>query len=109
MVRGSAIGDGVGVFRLTVQDVFVIKNRGLVATGRVELGQIVVGDQVRINGAREVAVDAIESFRKRRDDAAEGDNVGLLFSGLGRADISPGDVLTTGAAEPAPGGMDVSL
>jgi translation elongation factor EF-Tu-like GTPase len=97
------------VFRLTVQDVFVIKNRGLVATGRVELGPIAVGDEVRINGARAVQVDAIESFRKKLDEAASGDNVGLLFSGLGRSDISPGDVLTTGAVEPVSGGVEVSL
>ncbi|APE15424.1 elongation factor Tu [Mycobacterium crocinum] len=97
------------MFRLTVQDVFVIKNRGLVATGRVELGQIAVGDEVRINGNRAVHVDAIESFRKKLDEAAEGANVGLLFSGLGRSDLSPGDVLTAGAVEPTSGGVDVSL
>ncbi len=99
------------MFRLTVQDVFVIKNRGLVATGRVELGQIAVGDEVRINGNRAVHVDAIESFRKKLDEAAEGGaNVGLLFfSGLGRSDLSPGDVLTAGAVEPTSGGVDVSL
>ncbi len=97
------------MFRLTVQDVFVIKNRGLVATGRVELGQIAVGDEVRINGNRAVHVDAIESFRKKMDEAAEGVNVGLLFSGLGRSDLSPGDVLTAGAVEPTSGGVDVSL
>lgn len=98
------------MFRLTVQDVFVIKNRGLVATGRVEFGQIAVGDEVWINGARVVAIDAIESFRKRLDAVAEGDNVGLLFSVLGRGDIAPGDVLTVGAVEPAScGGVDVSL
>src|SRR4051812_48356641 len=97
------------MFRLTVQDVFVIKNRGLVATGRVELGPLAVGDEVRINGARAVQVDAIESFRKKLDEAASGDNVGLLFAGLGRSDISPGDILTTGAVEPASGGVEVSL
>lgn len=97
------------MFRLTVQDVFVIKNRGLVATGRVELGQIEVGNEVRINGARAVQVDAIESFRKKVDEATEGDNVGLLFSGLGRTDVSPGDVLTAGAVAPSSGGVDVSL
>lgn len=97
------------MFRLTVQDVFVIKNRGLVATGCVELGQIAVGDEVRINGNRAVHVDAIESFRKKMDEAAEGVNVGLLFSGLGRSDLSPGDVLTAGAVEPTSGGVDVSL
>jgi translation elongation factor EF-Tu-like GTPase len=97
------------VFRLTVQDVFAIQNRGLVATGRIELGEIAIGDEVRINGARAVQVDAIESFRKKLGTAAAGDNVGLLFSGLGRSDISPGDVLTAGAVEPTSGGVEVSL
>ena len=56
------------MFRLTVQDVFFIKGRGLVATGRVELGAIRVGDEVRINGARAVAVEAVEQFRKKVDE-----------------------------------------
>ncbi|WP_445169873.1 EF-Tu/IF-2/RF-3 family GTPase [Mycolicibacterium sp. Dal123E01] len=97
------------MFRLTVQDVFVIKGRGLVATGRVELGEIRVGDEVRINGARSAQVDAIEQFRKKMDVAVTGDNVGLLFSTLDRSDLSQGAVLTTGAAEPVSGGVEVTL
>ena len=97
------------MFRLTVQDVFFIKDRGLVATGLVELGEIRVGDEVRINGARAVAVEAIEQFRKKKDQAVVGDNVGLLFSSLERSDLSRGDVLTSGAVEPASGGVEVSL
>jgi translation elongation factor EF-Tu-like GTPase len=97
------------MFRLTVQDVFLIKGRGLVATGRVELGEIRVGDEVRINGSRSVHVDAIEQFRKKVDVAVTGDNVGLLFSRLDRSDLGPGAVLTTGAAEPASGGVEVTL
>ncbi|MCX2932855.1 EF-Tu/IF-2/RF-3 family GTPase [Mycobacterium sp. CVI_P3] len=96
------------MFRLTVQDVFFIKGRGLVATGRVEAGAVRVGDVVRINGARAVMVEAVEQFRKKVDEAVAGDNVGLLFSGLGRSDVSPGDVLTSGG-EPAAGGVEVSL
>lgn len=97
------------MFRLTVQDVFFIKGRGLVATGHVEVGEIRVGDEVWINGARPVQVEAIERFRKKLDEAVAGDNVGLLFSGLDRADLSSGDVLTSGAVEPASGGVEVSL
>jgi elongation factor Tu len=97
------------MFRLTVQDVFVIKGRGLVATGRVELGAVKVGDEVRINGARAAQVEAVEQFRKKVDEAVAGDNVGLLFSNLERSDVSPGDVLTSGAVEPASGGVEVSL
>lgn len=97
------------MFRLTVQDVFAIKGRGLVATGRVEIGQIAVGEEVWINDMRTVRVEAIESFRKKLDQAAAGDNVGLLFPGLERGDMSPGDVLSAGGVEPASGGVDVSL
>ena len=97
------------MFRLTVQDVFFIKGRGLVATGRVEVGEIRVGDEVRINGARAVQIEAIEAFRKKLDEAVAGDNIGLLFPGLDRTDLSPGDVLTSGAVEPASGGVEVSL
>jgi elongation factor Tu len=97
------------MFRLTVQDVFVIKGRGLVATGRVEVGAVKVGDEVRINGARAAQVEAVEQFRKKVDEAVAGDNVGLLFSNLERGDVSPGDVLTSGAVEPASGGVEVSL
>lgn len=52
------------MFRMTVQDVFFIRNRGLVATGRVEHGELRVGDEVRINEGSAVRVDAIEAFRK---------------------------------------------
>ncbi|MBB3604472.1 elongation factor Tu [Mycolicibacterium sp. BK556] len=97
------------MFRLTVQDVFVIKGRGLVATGRVELGEVRVGDEVRVNGARAAQVAAVEQFRKKVDEAVVGDNVGLLFSDLDRSDISPGDVLTSGGVEPASGGVEVTL
>ena len=92
-----------------MQDVFVIKGRGLVATGRVERGEVRVGEQVRINGGRVVAVDAIERFRKKTEHAVAGENVGLLFTGLQRSDLSPGDVLSTGGAEPAAGGVEVRL
>ncbi|GAY16227.1 EF-Tu/IF-2/RF-3 family GTPase [Mycobacterium sp. shizuoka-1] len=97
------------MFQLTVQDVFVIKGRGLVATGRVELGEVRVGDEVRINGARAVAVDAIELFRKKTEHAVAGENVGLLFTGLQRSDVSPGDVLSAGGTDLAAGGVEVRL
>lgn len=53
------------MFKLTVEDVFVIRNRGVVATGRVESGSLRVGDTVSINGALSAQVDAIEVFRTR--------------------------------------------
>jgi translation elongation factor EF-Tu-like GTPase len=83
------------MFRMTVQDVFVIRGRGAVATGRVESGQLRVGDEVKINDGPRVPVDAIEAFRKKKDTAEVGDNVGLLFKQLDKSDIAPGDVITS--------------
>jgi elongation factor Tu len=83
------------MFRMTVQDVFFIRGRGVVATGRVESGQLRVGDNVQINGGPGVRVDAIEAFRKRLDAATTGDNIGLLFSSLDRTEVTAGDVLTS--------------
>ena len=86
------------VFRMTVADIFFIKGRGLVATGRVEQGTLNVGDDVQLNGAGTIRVDGIEMFRKVVNQATEGDNVGLLLKGLDKSDISGGDVLTSGTA-----------
>ncbi|QOM18938.1 elongation factor Tu [Mycobacterium tuberculosis] len=83
------------MFRMTVQDVFFIRNRGLVATGRVEHGELRVGDEVRINEGSAMRVDAIEAFRKKRDTAKAGDNVGLLFHRLDKGELAPGDVITS--------------
>jgi translation elongation factor EF-Tu-like GTPase len=81
-------------FRMTVDDVFVIKNRGVVATGKVESGALRVGDTVHINGGQGVQVDAIEMFRKQLDHAAAGDNIGVLFKRLEKSQIDRGAVLT---------------
>jgi elongation factor Tu len=85
-------------FRLTVQDVFSIKGRGTVVTGVVEFGTLRRGEvvrQTRGDGtSREVTVAGIEQFRKVRDVANSGDNVGLLLPDLGRNDIGAGDVLS---------------
>ncbi|OBG32482.1 EF-Tu/IF-2/RF-3 family GTPase [Mycobacterium sp. E3198] len=83
------------MFRMTVQDVFVIRGRGAVATGRVEYGELRVGDQVQINNGPTVRVDAIEAFRKKIDTATAGDNVGLLFKALDKNDLAAGDVITS--------------
>ncbi len=85
------------MFRMTVQDVFFIRGRGIVATGRVEYGQLRVGDEVRINDGPGVRVDAIEAFRKKLDTATAGDNVGLLFKKLSNRDLAAGDVITSAA------------
>ena len=83
------------MFRMTVQDVFVIRGRGAVATGRVEYGELRVGDQVKINDGPTVRVDAIEAVRKKVDTATVGDNVGLLFKTLDKNDLAAGDVITS--------------
>ena len=82
------------MFRLTVEDVFVIKNRGIVATGRVESGTLRVGDTVQIDGAFDARVDGIEIFRKSINEAQAGDNIGVLFRGLEKSQLNRGSVLT---------------
>ncbi len=84
------------MFRMTVQDVFAIKGRGTVATGRVEYGQLSAGDQVRINDGPPMRVDAIEAFRKKLDTAGPGENIGILFRNLATSELAAGDVLTSG-------------
>lgn len=96
---------------MTVADVFSIRGRGTVAAGRVEDGTLRVHDEVQINGGPPLRVDGIEAFRAVREQAATGEEVGLLFAGLGRDDISSGDVITSGggaatAAPPAALGRD---
>lgn len=83
------------MFRMTIDDVFVIRGRGVVATGRVESGQLRVGDEVQINGGGRVRVDAIEAFRRRLDEATAGDTIGVLFSRLDKTAIARGDVLSS--------------
>jgi elongation factor Tu len=86
------------MFRLTVEDVFVIKNRGVVATGRVESGTLRVGDTVQIDGTLEARVDGIEVFRKSIDEANAGDNIGVLFRGLEKRQLDRGSVLTAASS-----------
>lgn len=83
---------------MTVQDVFFIRGRGIVATGRVEYGELSVGGEVRINDGPNVRVDAIEAFRKKLQTVRAGDNVGLLFSRLTKSDVAAGDVITSAGA-----------
>ena len=90
------------MFRMTVEDVFVIRGRGVVATGRVEEGALRVGDEVHIGDRGPVRVDGIEAFRKVIDEAQAGDNIGLLFRGVEKGDIERGALITTGAASGGP-------
>ncbi len=84
-------------FLMPVEDVFTITGRGTVATGRVERGEIKVGDNVEIVGMTEkpraVVVTGVEMFRKLLDSAVAGDNIGALLRGVERKDIERGQVL----------------
>ncbi len=84
-------------FMLPVEDVFSITGRGTVATGRVERGQVKVGDVVDIIGMTEepkpTTVTGVEMFRKLLDYAEAGDNIGALLRGVSREDIQRGQVI----------------
>jgi elongation factor Tu len=83
-------------FLMPVEDIFSIKGRGTVATGRVEQGVVNVNDEVEIVGLRDtkkVVVTGVEMFRKLLDRGQAGDNVGLLLRGVERDDIERGQVL----------------
>ena len=80
------------MFRMTVEDVFAIRNRGTVATGRVESGSLRVGDTVQIDGTLEARVDGIE-VRKSIDEAKVGDNIGVLFKGIEKSQLNRGSGL----------------
>lgn len=86
------------MFKMTVEDVFVIRNRGAVATGRVESGTLRVGDTVQINGGQSVTVDAIEKFRKKLNEATQGELVGVLFKSIDEGQLARGDVLTSSSS-----------
>jgi elongation factor Tu len=83
-------------FMMPVEDVFSITGRGTVATGRVESGQVSVGDEVEVIGIKDTAkttVTGVEMFRKLLDYAEAGDNIGALLRGMSRDDVERGQVL----------------
>ncbi len=84
-------------FLMPVEDVFGIKGRGTVATGRIERGKIRVGESVDIVGFRDdirtVVVTGVEMFQKTLDEGLAGDNVGCLLRGVERTEIERGQVL----------------
>ena len=83
-------------FLMAVEDVFSIKGRGTVVTGRIERGIIKVGDEVEILGIKDpqkTTVTGVEMFRKILDEGQAGDNVGCLLRGVDREDIERGQVL----------------
>ncbi len=83
-------------FLMPVEDVFSIKGRGTVATGRIEQGVAKVNDEVEIVGVRDTkksVITGIEMFKKSLDQGQAGDNAGILLRGIERDDIERGQVL----------------
>jgi elongation factor Tu len=83
-------------FLMPVEDVFSIKGRGTVATGRVEQGIVKINDEVEIVGirdSRKSVVTGIEAFKKQLDQGQAGDNAGVLLRGIERDDIERGQVI----------------
>jgi len=84
-------------FLMPIEDVFTITGRGTVTTGRVERGQVKVGDEVEIVGMREesrkTVCTGVEMFRKLLDYAQAGDNIGTLLRGVDRKEVERGMVL----------------
>src|SRR6201995_5693138 len=83
-------------FLMPIEDVFSIKGRGTVATGRIEQGVVKVNEEVEIVGIRDTrktVVTGVEMFKKNLDQGQAGDNVGILLRGIEREDIERGQVL----------------
>ena len=85
-------------FLMPIEDVFGIKGRGTVVTGRIERGKVKVGDTIEIIGMsaeapRRTVVTGVEMFQKTLDEGIAGDNVGCLLRGIERTDIERGQVL----------------
>jgi len=84
-------------FMMSVEDVFSIKGRGTVVTGRIDRGIVKVGDPAEIIGLKEkstsTVVTGVEMFHKQLDEGMAGDNVGLLLRGIEREDVERGQVI----------------
>jgi elongation factor Tu len=83
-------------FLMAVEDVFSIKGRGTVVTGRIERGKVHVNDEIEILGFRDPkksVVTGVEMFRKLLDEGQAGDNVGCLLRGIEKDDVERGQVL----------------
>jgi elongation factor Tu len=91
-------------FLMPVEDVFSIKGRGTVVTGRIESGKVKVGEEIEIVGikdAQKSVVTGVEMFRKMLDEGQAGDNVGILLRGIEKENVERGQVLAKpGTAKP---------
>ncbi len=86
-----------GPFLMPIEDVFSIKGRGTVGTGRCERGKVHVGDDVEIVGltkeVHKTVVTGVEMFNKTLDEGQAGDNIGILLRGIGKDDLERGQVV----------------
>jgi len=84
-------------FLMPIEDVFSIKGRGTVGTGRIERGIVKIGDEVEIVGmkkeVKKTVVTGVEMFNKTLDEGQAGDNVGILMRGVEKADLERGQVI----------------
>jgi elongation factor Tu len=85
-------------FLMPIEDVFAIKGRGTVVTGRIDRGKVKMGDTIEITGMsdeapRKTVVTGVEMFQKTLDEGLAGDNVGILLRGVERTDVERGQVL----------------
>ena len=83
-------------FLMAIEDVFTIEGRGTVPTGRIERGQVKVGEDIEIVGlqdTKKAVVTGVEMFRKELDEGQAGDNVGVLLRGVEKKEIDRGQVL----------------
>ena len=91
-------------FLMPIEDIFSIEGRGTVVTGRVERGQVNVGDEIEIVGMRDTTkttVTGIEMFNKQLDSGVAGDNAGILLRGTKKDDVERGQVLSVpGSIQP---------
>jgi elongation factor Tu len=91
-------------FLMPIEDIFSIEGRGTVVTGRIERGQIKVGEEVEIIGFKDTSkttITGIEMFNKSLKEGIAGDNAGLLLRGTGKDDVTRGMVLAkTGSVKP---------
>ena len=86
--------DGPGV--MTIDDIFTIKGRGVVAVGRIESGTFRVGQPVTVdtvNGQISTAITGLEAFHKTMDFASAGENVGILLQGVDKDMLDRGDII----------------
>jgi len=95
-------------FLMPIEDVFGIKGRGTVVTGRIDRGKVKMGDTIEIVGMsdeapRKTVVTGVEMFQKTLDEGVAGDNVGVLLRGIERTDVQRGQVLNApGSIKPHP-------